>query len=591
MEEWIGLRWHRLLERHVPPEHLRHPAHAVTLEELRKPLELLLHAGGTRLRVGEATPVRVGGTRTRWQRVAGFGARQPLPQRDAAVLALPPRVALYDELALNRDLYLWWAAMATGLDPRLPWAEANRQAQDRALMRFPGLAARLQRLNAAEAARRGQAFPQPGDTVASSAPVWTWLVPVDGPAPAGAPSSDEGAGPEARRHDAQRLAGRRRARPQAAQPSRTPLLLAAKGESLKTFADPMAIDRAFDDEDDGSAVVAAEELEELALKRTPGAVAARVRFDLDLPSASADDLPVGVGEWLPEWNLRTQALEPQRVLAQRLVARDPQPWNPPAALRVQAARVRRQLESQRAALRWQRATPDGEDLDLDAWVRHRGEAAAASRGEAAVYQRRVRGRRDLATLLLADLSLSTDAYATHEQRIIEVIRDALFVFGEALHASGDAWAMTGFSSVRRQLRLHDLKRFDEPWSPACWSRLGALKPGYYTRMGAALRAGTRALAARPERQKLLLLLTDGKPHDLDHYEGRAGVEDTRQAVREARRAGLIPFAVSIDAEAGEVLPGLFGSTGGQRGQGGWAWVRRPQELAPRLSTLYAQLMR
>ena len=59
---------------------------------------------------------------------------------------------------------------------------------------------------------------------------------------------------------------------------------------------------------------------------------------------------------------------------------------------------------------------------------------------------------------------------------------------------------------------------------------------------------------------ILLLLTDGKPHDLDHYEGRAGVEDTRQAVREARRAGLIPFAVSIDTEAGEVLPGLFGST-------------------------------
>jgi nitric oxide reductase NorD protein len=69
---------------------------------------------------------------------------------------------------------------------------------------------------------------------------------------------------------------------------------------------------------------------------------------------------------------------------------------------------------------------------------------------------------------------------------------------------------------------------------------GALKPGYYTRMGAALRAATRRLAERPERQRLLLLLTDGKPNDLDVYEGRYGLEDTREAVREARAAGCCP---------------------------------------------------
>ena len=103
-------------------------------------------------------------------------------------------------------------------------------------------------------------------------------------------------------------------------------------------------------------------------------------------------------------------------------------------------------------------------------------------------------------------------------------------------------------------------------------------------MGAALRAGTRRLQQRPERRRLLLLLTDGKPHDLDGYDSAWGLEDTRQAVLEARQAGLLPFALSIDAEAGDTLPRLFGDAG-------WAAVRRPEELATRLATLHARLAR
>src|SRR3546814_2095925 len=69
-------------------------------------------------------------------------------------------------------------------------------------------------------------------------------------------------------------------------------------------------------------------------------------------------------------------------------------------------------------------------------------------------------------------------------------------------------------------------------------------------MGSALRQATLLLAASPRRRKLLLLVTDGKPNDLDRYEGRYGVEDTRQAVIEARRQGLLPFCITIDREAG-----------------------------------------
>jgi nitric oxide reductase NorD protein len=202
-----------------------------------------------------------------------------------------------------------------------------------------------------------------------------------------------------------------------------------------------------------------------------------------------------------------------------------------------------------------------------------------------VFARRTRGERSLATLLLADLSLSTDAHVYNDARVIDVIRDALYVFGEALAGTGDAFEMLGFSSVRRQhVRMQHLKAFEEPWSRAAQARVGAIKPGYYTRMGAALRHATRRLALRPERQRLLLILTDGKPNDLDVYEGRWGLEDTRHAVHEAREAGLMPFCLSIDEEAHEYLPHLFG-------RGGWAQVRAPAELPARLAAVYARLTR
>ena len=80
-------------------------------------------------------------------------------------------------------------------------------------------------------------------------------------------------------------------------------------------------------------------------------------------------------------------------------------------------------------------------------------------------------------------------------------------------------------------------------------------------MGTAIRRATQLLEKRPHRRKLLLLITDGKPNDLDLYEGRYGVEDTRHAVMEARKAGLIPFCITIDQQAGDYLPYMFGANG------------------------------
>ena len=205
---------------------------------------------------------------------------------------------------------------------------------------------------------------------------------------------------------------------------------------------------------------------------------------------------------------------------------------------------------------------------------------ADSRG---LYRAQVNQQRDLACLLLADLSLSTDAYASDHARVIDVIRDSLFLFSEALTATGDRFAMYGFSSLKRgHVRFNHLKSFEERYDSQARGRIQAIKPGYYTRMGAAIRYASTLLAAQPQRQRLLLLLTDGKPNDLDRYEGRYGIEDTRMALHEARQQGLRPFCVTIDIEANEYLPHLFGASG-------FAVIRKPEDLPKELPLLYAQM--
>lgn len=204
-------------------------------------------------------------------------------------------------------------------------------------------------------------------------------------------------------------------------------------------------------------------------------------------------------------------------------------------------------------------------------------------GEAGIYLAQVQKERDLACLILADLSLSTDAHVSDSQRVIDVVRDSLLLLGEALSATGDRFAMLGFSSLKRShVRCHALKGFATPFDASARGRIAALRPGYYTRIGAAIRHATNLLAEQPATVRLLLILSDGKPHDIDVYEGRYGIEDTRMSIIEARRAGIRPFCVTIDREGIDYLPHVFGPAG-------FAVLRKPEDLPRRLPLLYAQL--
>jgi nitric oxide reductase NorD protein len=128
-----------------------------------------------------------------------------------------------------------------------------------------------------------------------------------------------------------------------------------------------------------------------------------------------------------------------------------------------------------------------------------------------------------------------------------------------------------------------VKDFGETLSPAVLERILSLRPGHYTRMGAAIRQATQDLRAHAALRRLLLVVTDGKPNDIDHYEGRFGIEDTRRAVLEARMAGLAVFAITIDRRAEAYVPHIFG-------RNGFHIVSHPSRLAEALPGIYRHLV-
>ena len=605
MEEMVGRWWHQAITHMARKEHADAVVH---LQDVQKTIGIVFRAAGgpAVLRFAHASPQRVGGQRHWLQKLAGSSQRADTAQLEPDVLALPASLAVFAESKLNHDLYLWLAMLSACSTPGDDWITDNQRASQAALMQFPGFAARhrvllqahlAQRPNpnslagaaaqaeaAVQAALRGQ---NPGKQTFGPqdvAAVWLWLstnASVSRLASEQTPDDRKGA---IAATDKQR----RRTQNTTHEQSRNAMVLPFRGEALMSWSEMVHVNRSTDDEDDGNALNAANDMEKLSVAPDGQTLASRVKFDLDLPSTSADDTPLGPGIHLPEWNYRRAILQPDHCLVQVMQARDCPPFTPSPALRLTAQRLRRRLETLRDAPRAMHGQDSGDDLDLDAWVRFSADQLGHTHpytDTPPIYTRRARLERSLATLLLADLSLSTDAYATPQARVIDVIRDALFVFGEALNAAGDPFAIWGFSSVRRQhVRMQHLKTFEENWNDASRARIGAVRPGYYTRMGAAIRYATKQLSGRPERRRLLMLLTDGKPNDLDVYEGRYGLEDTRQAVREAHAAGLSPFCVTIDEKAHDYLPMLFG-------QQGYATVRRPQDIVNQLTQAWATLSR
>jgi len=234
--------------------------------------------------------------------------------------------------------------------------------------------------------------------------------------------------------------------------------------------------------------------------------------------------------------------------------------------------IRRRFEMLRADRVWLRRRLDGDEIDIDAYTEARADTRAGLPMPQALYSQQRRQARNIAIVLLVDVSGSTDSYLANAHRIIDVEREALLLVAIALQHMGEPYSILAFSGDGpKGVTLSTLKLFSEPHSHEVALRIAALEPQHYTRSGAALRHATAQLMQQPAEHRLLLLLSDGKPNDSDVYEGRYGVEDTRRAVEEARVQGVHPFCLTIDRQAASYLPKIFG-------HGQYALLSKPAEL-------------
>ncbi len=608
MEEKVGEIWHRFITRAA---NTHYPEAVVTLASVSRTAGIMFRAlgGDGALQIRASNAMEHHARRTFLQRIAGSNQQVELAWRDEEALILPSEIDYFPQQNLNRDLYLWLAALAVAeISDESAWFARNQQFTQQTIKRFPGIHARYKRLVEAHLNQRCDIEKLPEDEAAQERairqallnpgtvkqlphankapqPVPLWLHPFPPVPHPGSPRDDEDEQQEKGKtlnlEDDKRRRSERTEKPE----SEDKGLITIRMESLFGWGEFIKLDRASDDEDDlESAANAAQDMEKMSISQDNKPSSGALRFDLDLPAAGNDDLVLSEGILLPEWDYKKQALRSDYCRLVPMIAADATPCSLPEHLRTTAKKLRAQFQQLAPARLWQRGQQEGSEIDLDAFLRFSGDRAA---GQVAAFDGLYRdlrtGQRDLACLLLADLSLSTDTWINDHMRVIDVIRDSLFLFAESLTTTGDRFSMYGFSSRKRDpIRYHQLKTFDEPYNSNIRGRISEIKPGYYTRLGAAIRHSAQLLKDQPAGRRLLLILTDGKPNDLDRYEGRYGIEDTRQAIHEARQLGLQPFCVTIDSKAAEYLPHIFGN-------GSFVVIHKPSQLPKELPLLYASL--
>lgn len=554
---------------------------------------------------------------------------------DGEILRLPEEIITFPDPALNRAAYTWLtalcavatefptpshdplqadlahvaqvqrvmeelAAQCPGLTPladrlaaaylprrpagRLPRAEATLEGAIRHLLGAPESSPATTAL--AEALRSGD--PMLTELTAPRkymplrpVPFWPAFLPSetskvtrsDEPEPPG--SGDEGEQIE------KSFKGKRQESDQAE--SRDSLIL-HKFEAILSFAEFLNLNRRVDDDDPDTAKKALDDLDELALTDVSKTPRTRFKLHLDL---SAEDVnrEAASGQFTyPEWDARQRCYMADHcaVFESMIDPVDELPPRDPAANR-RINRVRRQFEAFRPRPVTISGQVDGDELDLDAVMRARADAKANGDPRDTLWCRTQAQARNLSVSILLDTSRSTESAVTGRS-VLDIEREALTALAWGLEACGDACAIHGFSSLKRErVYVQQIKEFDTPMGPLTERRLAALRPGFYTRLGAAIRHVSFRLQERSHTSRLLLVLTDGKPNDLDHYEGRHGIEDTRMAIREARRQGQSVFGIAIDPKGQSWFPRLFGS-------GHYAVLSDPDKLTNALPQIYRQLV-
>ncbi|MCB9987837.1 MAG: VWA domain-containing protein [Rhodospirillales bacterium] len=632
-EETVGFIWHNLVGRHPGPPTF--PSAGISFENVGRKIGVFYRAlggdSGVDIKASspEATSFRMK-FRERLGNDTGYIAQARF---DGDTLFLPEKLDALPDADLNQELYFWLSAWAATAGERLPEYTGDDPLQrdiaylrhvnaitQETLTHFSGLEERYHDLRQAFLETRPRRKLPPQEEAVEAAlihllggpetesvdlldpvlplknwtadknykphmPVSLWGVTLPQPERQAIRREEEDETEGATPQDEIRLNKTVKARRRDSdQIERKDSILLYPFSALMSFADMLNINRKVEDDDPDQAQKALEDQDEIALSDISKVPSTRLSFDLNMAPEDIDTERLSGEHLYPEWDYRKKDHYKDycRVLA-HTAPEGEEGWKPDAASQKRIRAVQRQFEALRPRREILRGQLDGTEFDMDALIRARCDLQAKGEGSDRIYLRPQNQTRDLAVSVLIDVSRSTESWIEGRQ-VIDIEREALVALTQGLAACGDEHAIYSFSSLKRErVFVSTIKGFDEPSGPRILSRIGAIKPSFYTRLGGAIRHVASELETRPNAYRLLLVITDGKPNDLDHYEGRYGIEDTTEAIREVRRKGLSVFGITIDAKAQNYFPHIFGT-------GAYAIISHPDKLTQNLPQLYRHLV-
>ena len=233
-----------------------------------------------------------------------------------------------------------------------------------------------------------------------------------------------------------------------------------------------------------------------------------------------------------------------------------------------------------------RKLEDGDEIDINAAISSMIDFRMGMQPDPRIMMRSVRKVRDISVLVLLDLSESTNEKVLgQDQTVLDLTRQACVLLSDAIHKIGDPFAIHGFcSDGRHDVEYYRFKDFDQPYNDVPKARLAGMTGQLSTRMGAAIRHATHYLSGQRSAKKLLMVITDGEPADIDVRDPQYLRYDSKKSVEDAARNGITTFCMTLDPRADQYVSRIFGSKN-------YMVVDHVERLPEKLPLLYAGLTR
>jgi len=233
-----------------------------------------------------------------------------------------------------------------------------------------------------------------------------------------------------------------------------------------------------------------------------------------------------------------------------------------------------------------RKLEEGDEIDINAAIQSLIDIRLGNQPDPRVMMRSIRKTRDIAVLVLLDLSESTNDRVTgQDHTVLDLTRAATVLLSEAIHKVGDSFAVHGFySDGRHNVFYQRYKDFTQTWNDLPKARLAGMEGRFSTRLGAAVRHATYCLTQIRATKKLLMVITDGEPADVDVRDPQYLRFDAKKSVEEAKKVGIMPFCLTLDPRADQYVSRMFG-------QRNYFILDHVERLPERLPQLYAGLTR